>query len=213
MSIARRLVMSPDRNGDAGFNLNCPDGPPVLRESFGFARHDLNAIAREARRRILRNPVCPGGPLMANPDPAPITGNEPNQAKTRLADRRKVQPHAVAARHDRRIVRIVIRLPNDLEPAFPPHLAQGLETARPVDLAEIPISPAGPGLRFPRLDADLDVPALLEGMFGSERRAAARMDSAIIGREGAARSQISGLLRAKAPMFAPNLWSLPARLP
>ncbi len=47
MSIARRLVMSPDRNADAGFNLNCPDGPPVLRESFGFARHDLNAIARE----------------------------------------------------------------------------------------------------------------------------------------------------------------------
>ena len=46
MTIARRLVMSPDRNGDAVFNLNCPDGLPVLRESFGFARYDLNAISR-----------------------------------------------------------------------------------------------------------------------------------------------------------------------
>jgi hypothetical protein len=119
----------------------------------------------------------------------------------------------VAARDDRRIVHIVIRLSNGLELAFPPHLAQGLETARPAELAEIPVSPAGPGLHFPRLDAHLDVPALLEGLFGSERRAAARMDSAIFGREGAARSQISGLLLANAPMFAPNPLSLPERLP
>ncbi|MFM9973769.1 MAG: DUF2442 domain-containing protein [Beijerinckiaceae bacterium] len=112
---------------------------------------------------------------MANPDPAPITGDELQQAEARLADRRKAQPHAVAARYDRRIGRIVIRLSNDLELAFPPHLVQGLETARPADLADIEISPAGLGLYFPRLDADLYVPALLEGVFGSERWAAARM--------------------------------------
>jgi uncharacterized protein YfaP (DUF2135 family) len=38
-------VIGPD--GEAVFNLNCPDGPPELRESYGFALHDLNAIARE----------------------------------------------------------------------------------------------------------------------------------------------------------------------
>ena len=112
---------------------------------------------------------------MANPDLARITGTELQQAETRLTDRRKVQPHAVTARYDRRIGRIIIRLSNDLELAFPPHLAQGLETARPADLADITISPAGLGLHFPHLDADLYVPALLEGLFGSERWEAARM--------------------------------------
>ncbi|MFM9973768.1 MAG: DUF4160 domain-containing protein [Beijerinckiaceae bacterium] len=38
-------VIGPD--GEAVFNLNCPDGPPALRESFGFAMQDLNSIARE----------------------------------------------------------------------------------------------------------------------------------------------------------------------
>jgi hypothetical protein len=36
-----------------------------------------------------------------------------------------------------------------------------LETARPADLAVIEISPTGLGLRFPVLDADTYVPALL----------------------------------------------------
>ncbi len=31
---------------EAVFNLHCPDGPPELRESYGFAVHELNAIAR-----------------------------------------------------------------------------------------------------------------------------------------------------------------------
>jgi hypothetical protein len=31
--------------GEAVFNLNCPGGPPELRESFGFRLADLNRIA------------------------------------------------------------------------------------------------------------------------------------------------------------------------
>jgi hypothetical protein len=31
--------------GEATFNLNCPDGPLALRESFGFRLSDLNRIA------------------------------------------------------------------------------------------------------------------------------------------------------------------------
>jgi hypothetical protein len=30
--------------GEAVFNLNCPDGPPALRESYGFRLADLNRI-------------------------------------------------------------------------------------------------------------------------------------------------------------------------
>lgn len=31
--------------GDAVFNLQCPGGPPLLRESYGFKLADLNRIA------------------------------------------------------------------------------------------------------------------------------------------------------------------------
>lgn len=30
--------------GEAVFNLHCPDGPPELRDSYGFGRHDVNRI-------------------------------------------------------------------------------------------------------------------------------------------------------------------------
>ena len=50
---------------------------------------------------------------------------------------------------------------------FPPHLAGGLDQAKPDDLVDIEISPSGLGLHFPKLDADLYLPALLEGALGS----------------------------------------------
>lgn len=52
---------------------------------------------------------------------------------------------------------------------------QGLEHSKPDDLAEIEISPSGLGIHFPRLDADLYLPALLEGFLGSRQWMAAEM--------------------------------------
>jgi hypothetical protein len=66
-------------------------------------------------------------------------------------------------------------LSSGLELAFAPHLAQGLEAAKPSDLQEIEISPSGLGVHFPRLDADLYLPSLLEGLLGSENWAASKM--------------------------------------
>lgn len=60
-----------------------------------------------------------------------------------------------------------------LEFSFPPALAEGLADAAPADLADIVISPTGLGLHWPKLDADLYVPALLQGVFGSQRWMAA----------------------------------------
>lgn len=91
------------------------------------------------------------------------------QAEQRMQDRLASGPHAIAARYDRRVSRIMVSLSNGLELAFPPHLAEGLANARPADLAVIEITPAGLGLHWPRLDADLYLPALLEGVFGSPR--------------------------------------------
>ena len=84
-------------------------------------------------------------------------------------------PKAVAARYDRRVGRIVVSLDNGLELMFPPHMAQGLERAKPEELAAIEISASGLGLHWPALDADLHVPSLLSGVFGSKNWMAARL--------------------------------------
>jgi hypothetical protein len=79
------------------------------------------------------------------------------------------QPKAVYARYDQRVSRIVVGLDNGLELAFPPRLAEGLERATPAELSVIEISPLGDGLHWPAIDADLYVPGLLAGVFGSKR--------------------------------------------
>jgi hypothetical protein len=93
---------------------------------------------------------------------------------TNRAERRRVTaPTAVAAHYDRDREQVVIELSTGAEFAFPPSRAQGLETAKPSDLNVIQISPSGFGLRFPKIDADLWLPALLQGVFGSRRWIAA----------------------------------------
>ncbi len=102
------------------------------------------------------------------------------------ADRRHAaEPTAVAARYDRERDRIVVELSTGYEIAFAPKRAQGLERAKPSDLAAIEISPSGFGLHFPKRDADLWLPALLEGVFGSRRWMAAGLGA----RGGKARSK------------------------
>ncbi len=73
------------------------------------------------------------------------------------------------ARYDKRSARVVLSLASGLQVAFLPAGVQGLENARPDDLSSIEISPSGLGLHFPSLDADLSVPALLDGFLGSRR--------------------------------------------
>jgi hypothetical protein len=97
-----------------------------------------------------------------------------------LANRRgkelqAAMPRAVAAHYDRRSERVVIRLSSGLEVGFSPHDAQGLENAKAAQLEEIEISPSGFGIHFPKLDADLYLPALLEGFLGSRKWMAARL--------------------------------------
>ena len=100
------------------------------------------------------------------------------EATARGARRRKAGPQAVAARYDRRRGRIVVSLSSGLELAFPPHVAEGLAGAAPAALERIEISPSGLGLHWPKLDADLYLPALLEGAFGSKRWMAAQLGAA-----------------------------------
>jgi hypothetical protein len=101
-----------------------------------------------------------------------------NIANNRGKEMRATIPHAVAARYERSSRRIVIRLSSNLELSFSPRDAQGLERASPSQLDKIEISPSGFGLHFPRLDADIYVPGLLEGFLGSKRWMASRLGEA-----------------------------------
>lgn len=96
-------------------------------------------------------------------------------ANRRGAAQKAAFPAVVAVRYDRRVARIVIELASGLELAFAPKNAQGLENAHPSDLVGAVISPSGLGVHFPRLDADIYLPALLEGFLGSKRWIAAEL--------------------------------------
>lgn len=87
-------------------------------------------------------------------------------------------PRAVDAHYDRKTGRIVIHLSSRLTVSFAPQDAEGLQSARPSQLEKIEISPSGFGLHFPKLDADLYVPGLLEGLLGSRKWMAARLGQA-----------------------------------
>ncbi len=84
-------------------------------------------------------------------------------------------PRAVSARYDRRLHGVLVQLNTNLGIFFSPKDVEGVEHATAAQLDEIEISPSGYGLHFPKLDADIYLPALMEGVFGSERWTASRM--------------------------------------
>jgi hypothetical protein len=100
---------------------------------------------------------------MADPD------SEFDAAVEHAQQRRQAEPFAITACYDRRIGRVMVRLNTNIEIAFAPHGMQGPERAKPADLREIEVSPSGYGLHFPRLDADVYLPGLLDRVFGSRR--------------------------------------------
>jgi hypothetical protein len=112
-----------------------------------------------------------------------VTRDDFRRANARAA--RRQGPTAVAARYDRRNGQVVVSLSTGIDVAFSPRKAQGLRTAKPAQLDTIEISPSGLGLHFPKLDADLYLPALLEGFLGSKGWMAARLGE----RGGRARSE------------------------
>ena len=97
------------------------------------------------------------------------------KANRRAAERKASTPVATAARYDRKADRVILSLSTNLEIMFSPKNAQGLEHAKPSQLEPIEISPSGYGIHFPKLDADLYLPALLEGFLGSRKWMASRL--------------------------------------
>ncbi len=88
---------------------------------------------------------------------------------------RSTGPIVIDARYDAPSDRVVLSLSSNFEIAFHPHDAQGLENCTPGELSEIEISPSGLGIHFPKIDADLYLPAILEGALGSQSWMASRI--------------------------------------
>lgn len=97
-----------------------------------------------------------------------------NQRARRL---QRSLPKAIGAHYDRRTGRIVIHLSSNLDIAFSPRDAEGLEDATPAQLDPIEVSPSGFGIHFPKLDADLYLPSIMEGFLGSKKWMASRLGS------------------------------------
>jgi hypothetical protein len=105
-----------------------------------------------------------------------MASSEPFQAANKRGrELREKTPPATAARYDRKSGRVIVNLSSGVDISFSPRDAEGLEKATIADLQRIEITPSGLGLHFPKLDADLYLPALLEGALGSRKWMAARL--------------------------------------
>lgn len=77
-------------------------------------------------------------------------------------------PRAESARFNHDTGRVEVELRNGCLFAFPAEMGQGLRGASPEELAAVTVTPGGFGLHWEALDADLAVPALMAGVFGTE---------------------------------------------
>lgn len=96
-------------------------------------------------------------------------------ANQRMRDTQQRGPVAVSARYDRRLRRVFVTLESGLALAFRAVDVEGLEQATDQQLAVIEISPSGLGLHFPEVDADVYLPGLVAGAFGSSPWTAAQL--------------------------------------
>lgn len=67
-----------------------------------------------------------------------------------------------------------MELDSGLELRFRPSDIEELQGAKPADLTTIEITPSGFGLYWPQVDADVSIPGLLQGIFGSKKWQARR---------------------------------------
>lgn len=107
-----------------------------------------------------------------------VLRNNFEMANRRAKNLQATIPQAVSVRYDRKRGRIVIDLSSRLTVSFSPRDAQGLADAEPAQLEAVEITPSGFGIHFPKLDADLYLPSLLEGFLGSRKWMASRLGQA-----------------------------------
>jgi Protein of unknown function (DUF2442) len=96
-----------------------------------------------------------------------MTDTQLKEAEARGRTMLETEPRALAAHYDQATGRVVIDLVNGCTYAFPAQLVQDLCGASPDALAGVEVDGLGFNLHWPALDADLYVPALVSGIFGT----------------------------------------------
>ena len=152
---------------EAVFKLNCPLGPVVLWENYGFGRLELGRILQQLKAHLDK--------LCRKREEFMVSRDAFRAANERGRRLRKRTFPAIGARYDRQSGRVVVSLQSGIEISFLPADAEGLQNATPFQLREIEVTPSGLGIHFPKLDADLYLPALLEGALGSRKWMAAKL--------------------------------------
>lgn len=100
------------------------------------------------------------------------------QAATLRGEEIRRRGYAVRADYDSRQNRLVVDLNTGVTIMVPVALIEELSDADANDLTEIEISPAGTALHWPRIDADVYVPSLVQGIYGTKRWMAAQLGAA-----------------------------------
>ena len=88
-------------------------------------------------------------------------------AEARGQDLMTTAVRAAEARYDHATGRVTLELTNGCAYAFPAQLVQDLNGATDDQLADVEVDGLGFNLHWPALDADLYVPALVSGLFGT----------------------------------------------
>jgi hypothetical protein len=104
-----------------------------------------------------------------------VSSKDFETANERGRQLRRRAPAAVNVRYDRKSGRVIVVLSSGVDISFSPKAVEGLENSTPSQLEHIEITPSGLGIHFPKLDADLYLPALLEGVMGSRKWMASRL--------------------------------------
>jgi len=78
------------------------------------------------------------------------------------------EPRAKSVRYDATSRKIVVDLTNGCTFIFPVDMGQGLSNATDEELADVMVLGQGFGLHWEKLDADLSIPSLIIGIFGSK---------------------------------------------
>jgi len=100
-----------------------------------------------------------------------ITGSDLDKQITRASEAGAKavtnEPRAKAARYSPTRRQVIVELTNGCSFIFPADKAQGLVGASNKDLSAVKILGKGVGLHWEKLDADLSIPSLVLGIFGS----------------------------------------------
>ena len=97
-----------------------------------------------------------------------MANKEITEANRRAENLLAGTPTVKAVSYSKKLDRVLFELSDGLMIGVKPQALEELKDAKPEDLQNAEISPSGLGIHFSSIDADIYLPSLLEGHFGSK---------------------------------------------